>query len=121
MRRFPPSKRHTVRIITSEDPPLGLCHPTGAIVLVDKPPGYTSRQIANIIQQLCHQKTGHGGTLDPFASGLLILATGKHTRYLSEFQQAPKTYSGKGVLGIQTTTGDPEGEILQIAPRLFCH
>ena len=61
-------------------------------------------------------KVGHAGTLDPFATGLLIILTGKNTKKSGEFLLHDKTYFAKFVFGATSTTGDPEGEI---TPKVF--
>jgi tRNA pseudouridine55 synthase len=58
-------------------------------------------------------KVGHTGTLDPFATGLLILMVGKYTKRAEEFSKLDKTYEAEIVLGSVSTTGDPEGEITE--------
>lgn len=58
-------------------------------------------------------RVGHTGTLDPFATGLLILVLGKYTKRAGQFSEMDKTYEAELVLGKTSTTGDPEGKILQ--------
>lgn len=104
------------RLILPGDDPSPLCSAEGGLVPVDKPAGWTSRQVVNAIQDdACERrvKAGHGGTLDPFATGLLIIGTGKHTRFLAQISSADKVYVGTALLGIQTDTGDPEGYPIQ--------
>ncbi|MGB4768659.1 MAG: tRNA pseudouridine(55) synthase TruB [Candidatus Saccharimonas sp.] len=87
------------------------------IILIDKPSGMTSfGVVARVRRVLSRQagkkvKVGHCGTLDPFATGLLILVTGKMTRKAMEFTKLDKVYEAEFVLGQVSTTGDPEGEI----------
>ena len=88
------------------------------IILVDKPASITSFGVVarirrTLSQQAGHKiKTGHAGTLDPFATGLLILGAGKGTKRLSEFLKLDKVYEATLHLGATSTTGDPEGEII---------
>lgn len=87
------------------------------VILVDKPAGISSfgvvaRVRRYLTQQAGHRvKVGHCGTLDPFATGLLILVSGKFTRRAGEFSGLDKVYSATIRLGVTSTTGDPEGEI----------
>ncbi len=95
----------------------------GELILVDKPIGWTSFQVVNKIRwTLCRHfkikklKVGHAGTLDPLATGLLILCTGKKTKAIEEFQGLPKTYTGSMLLGSTTPSFDRETEIDQRFP-----
>jgi len=87
------------------------------IILVDKPTGITSfGVVARIRRQLRDEanekiKVGHAGTLDPFATGLLILLSGKMTKKSNEFLKLDKEYETVIKLGEISTTGDPEGDI----------
>ncbi|MBQ3474045.1 tRNA pseudouridine(55) synthase TruB [Candidatus Saccharibacteria bacterium] len=87
------------------------------IILVDKPAGISSfGAVARVRRQLTEKfghkvKVGHTGTLDPFATGLLILLTGKMTKKSNEFLKLDKVYEATLRLGYTSTTGDPEGEI----------
>lgn len=81
-------------------------------LLINKPPGPTSHDIVDEVRRIFGiRKVGHAGTLDPFASGLLIIGIGKATKELSKIQGLPKTYKGTIVLGNRSTTDDPEGII----------
>lgn len=83
------------------------------ILLIDKPVGLTSHDVvAAVRRSLGRAKTGHAGTLDPFASGLLILLVGRATRLQSRLMALPKRYETVARLGATSTTGDPEGEIV---------
>ena len=62
------------------------------------------------------KKVGHAGTLDPFATGVLILLTGKNTKRQNEFMDMPKTYVAEIALGSQTDTGDRTGVVIESAP-----
>lgn len=83
------------------------------IVLVDKPAGPTSHDIVQRARRaLGVSRIGHTGTLDPFATGLLLLCVGRATRLVRFFQELPKTYRAVLELGVETTTHDPEGEVV---------
>ncbi|MCR5349259.1 MAG: tRNA pseudouridine(55) synthase TruB [Bacilli bacterium] len=84
------------------------------LILLDKPEGMTSRAVDNALQRLFHtRKVGHLGTLDPFATGLLVVAIGKATKYLPFLPDEEKTYEATLVLGKKTDTGDYQGEIIE--------
>ncbi len=81
----------------------------GRILLIDKPYGVTSFAVVKRIRYYTKaRKVGHAGTLDPLATGLLILCTGKMTRQISEFQAQEKEYTGTFVLGATTPSYDME-------------
>lgn len=88
------------------------------IIFVDKPAGMTSfGAVARVRRILSEQagkkvKVGHTGTLDPFATGLLILMAGKATKKAMEFTKLDKVYEATIRLGATSSTGDPEGEIV---------
>jgi tRNA pseudouridine55 synthase len=82
------------------------------ILLIDKPVGITSHDVvARVRRSLGGAKTGHTGTLDPFADGLLIVLVGKATKLQSKIMELPKRYETVARLGARSSTGDPEGEI----------
>ncbi len=83
------------------------------ILLVDKPKGLTSSRVVEIIKGKFKVKAGHTGTLDPIATGLLIILTGKHTKEASLFLKLDKSYEVKAILGIETDTFDAKGKVLQ--------
>jgi tRNA pseudouridine55 synthase len=84
------------------------------IILADKPAGKTSHDVvAAIRRELGGARTGHAGTLDPFATGLLIVLVGRATRAQRFFMALPKTYRAVARLGARSSTGDPEGEIVE--------
>ena len=85
--------------------------PTG-IVLVDKPAGPSSFAIVARVRGRTGAKTGHAGTLDPFATGLLVLLSGRATSLQDRFMKLDKRYLTEIDLRARTTTGDPEGELL---------
>jgi tRNA pseudouridine55 synthase len=89
-------------------PPRAL-HPSG-IILVDKPAGPTSFAIVAATRRRTRARTGHAGTLDPFATGLLLLLSGACTRLQPQFVGLPKRYETAIDLTARTTTGDVEGE-----------
>ncbi len=83
----------------------------GALLLVDKPSGWTSFDVvAKIRGMLRVKKVGHTGTLDPLATGLLILCLGKATKLADTIQAGEKEYTGTIRFGATTTTDDAEGE-----------
>ncbi len=92
-------------------PPRGLT-PSG-IILVDKPAGPTSFAIVAGIRRRTGARTGHAGTLDPFATGLLVLLSGAATRLQSRFVGLDKRYVTEIDLSARTSTGDLEGEVLE--------
>lgn len=84
-----------------------------SIVLLDKPAGRTSFDVINDLKRFAGvKKIGHSGTLDKFASGLLVVCTGKFTRLTRYFLESDKRYTGTIQLGIETDTYDITGEIL---------
>jgi tRNA pseudouridine55 synthase len=86
--------------------------PSG-IILVDKPAGPSSFAIVASVRRRTGARTGHAGTLDPFATGLLLLLSGAATRLQSRFVGLDKRYVTEVDLSGRTTTGDPEGEIVE--------
>jgi tRNA pseudouridine55 synthase len=85
-----------------------------AVLLVDKPAGITSHDAVARARREYGQKAGHAGTLDPFATGLLIVLLGRPaTRCQARFMALPKTYRAVARFGAVSTTGDPEGEITE--------
>ena len=92
-------------------PPRGLS-PAG-IVLVDKPAGPSSFAIVADLRRRTRARTGHAGTLDPFATGLLLVLSGAATKLASSFVGLDKRYVTDVDLAATTSTGDPEGEVLE--------
>ena len=84
------------------------------VLLVDKPAGKTSHDVVAAVRRE-HRgvKVGHAGTLDPFATGLLLVLLGRATRVQRFLMALPKAYLAVARLGAVSTTGDPEGEIAQ--------
>lgn len=91
--------------------PRGL-EPSG-IILVDKPAGPSSFAVVAEVRRRTGAKTGHAGTLDPFATGLLVLLSGRATRLAPCFVGLDKRYLTEIDLSARTTSGDPEGERLE--------
>jgi tRNA pseudouridine55 synthase len=83
------------------------------IALVDKPAGPSSFAIVATLRRRTRARTGHAGTLDPFATGLLVLLSGAATRLVPCFVGLDKRYVTDVDLTSTTTTGDPEGEVLE--------
>ena len=86
--------------------------PTG-VILVDKPAGPSSFAIVARVRGRTGAKTGHAGTLDPFATGLLVLLSGRATSIQDRFMKLGKRYLTEIDLRARTTTGDPEGDVLE--------
>jgi len=90
--------------------------PLEGLLLVDKPKGVTSHDVVDAARRAFGiRKIGHAGTLDPMATGLLILGVGRATRLLRFLADLPKTYEGTGLLGVETDTLDAEGEVVRTA------
>ena len=86
------------------------------LVLVDKRQGITSHDVVDEVRRrLRTRKVGHAGTLDPMATGLLLVGVGRATRLLRYFGDLPKTYEGQGRLGVQTDTLDADGTVVRTA------
>jgi tRNA pseudouridine55 synthase len=86
--------------------------PTG-VILLDKPAGPTSFALVAETRRRTGAKTGHAGTLDPFATGLLVLLSGRATSLQDRFMKLDKRYLTAIDLGARTTTGDPEGDVVE--------
>ena len=85
---------------------------TDGLVVVDKPAGCTSHDVVAIARRrLGTRRVGHSGTLDPDATGVLLLGIGRATRLLRFLGTLPKSYEGEVVLGVETTTLDAAGEV----------
>jgi tRNA pseudouridine55 synthase len=88
--------------------------PIDGVLLLNKPVGITSNAALQKAKWLLNaKKAGHTGTLDPFADGLLPLCFGEATKFSSYILESDKTYRAVMQLGVTTTTGDPEGEVLE--------
>jgi tRNA pseudouridine55 synthase len=83
------------------------------VILVDKPPGPSSFAVVHRIRRRTGARTGHAGTLDPFASGLLVLLSGRATKLAPKFVGLEKRYRTQIDLSARTSTGDPEGEVVE--------
>ncbi len=95
----------------------------GEVILIDKPLEWSSFQVVNKVRWLLKKqfhlkkiKVGHAGTLDPLATGLLILCVGKYTKRIEEFQAQDKEYTGTILLGATTPSYDAETEVNQTFP-----
>src|SRR5204863_5855042 len=88
--------------------------PVAGVLLVDKPAGPTSHDIVARVRRERGRKAGHAGTLDPFATGLLIVLVGREaTRHQARFMALPKTYLALARFGAVSSTGDPGGKIVE--------
>ena len=82
-----------------------------------KPVGWTSFDLVKKVRSITREKkVGHGGTLDPFAEGVLIIGTGKETKLLTQVSDEKKSYNGVIQLGSETNTLDTEGEVINTTP-----
>ncbi len=85
----------------------------GAIINFDKPVGKSSFWVVKQVRRIINTKVGHAGTLDPFASGVLLLCTGKATKQVTKLMDLGKVYIGEISLGSITNTDDNTGEIIE--------
>jgi tRNA pseudouridine55 synthase len=85
----------------------------GAVLLYDKPAGVTSHDVVALVRRERGCKAGHAGTLDPFATGLLLILLGRATRLQRFLVGLPKTYLATARLGWRSSTGDPDGELVE--------
>jgi tRNA pseudouridine55 synthase len=84
------------------------------VLVLDKPAGMTSHDVVDAIRKrFGTRRVGHGGTLDPGATGLLVLGLGRATRFLSYAQSSVKRYRTTAVFGVTTTTQDASGEVIE--------
>jgi len=96
--------------ISNQPPEFG---PLDGVLLVDKPAGITSHDVVHRIRRNFKiKKVGHGGTLDPNATGLLVILLGKGTKLSNSVMSGDKTYQGKVLLGVETDSQDCDGEIV---------
>jgi tRNA pseudouridine55 synthase len=87
------------------------------ILNINKPPGWTSHDVVGRVRQLTHQKkVGHAGTLDPMATGVLLVCLGRATRVSEYLMASDKTYRAVVRLGVETDTCDAEGEVVATLP-----
>ncbi len=93
------------------------------LVYIDKPPNMTSFGVVARVRRVFSQaagkkvKVGHTGTLDPFATGLMILLVGRATKRSDEFLKLDKVYEAEFILGQVSSTGDPEGELSNVSTK----
>jgi tRNA pseudouridine55 synthase len=83
------------------------------LLLCDKPAGITSHEMVRQVRRERGCKAGHAGTLDPFATGLLLVLLGRATRLQRYLTELPKTYLATARLGWRSSSGDPEGELTE--------
>lgn len=90
------------------------------IIIVNKEKGYTSRDVVNVVgKTLGTKKVGHTGTLDPIATGVLVICVGSATKLVDMITSNDKEYVAKVVLGLETDTLDVTGSILKEEPAIF--
>lgn len=90
------------------------------LLLVDKPAGISSHDVVSVARRVVGERQiGHGGTLDPFATGLLVLLLGRATRLLTYVQDEPKVYEAAVRFGAETDTEDPGGTVVREAALPF--
>lgn len=87
-----------------------------AVLLCDKPAGVTSHDVVAEVRAARNVKVGHAGTLDPFATGLLVVLVGRATRLARFVEPQPKTYLATARLGVRTDTDDLTGTVLEQSP-----
>jgi len=89
--------------------------PPHGVLNLNKPPGVTSRRVVDRVQRLARPaKAGHAGTLDPLASGVLVVCVGAATRLIEYVQRMPKRYTASFLLGRESPTDDVEGEVAEL-------
>jgi tRNA pseudouridine55 synthase len=87
------------------------------VLLVDKPKGLTSHDVVyHLRRKLQMKKIGHAGTLDPMATGVLVMLIGKATRISQYLMSVDKVYEGEATLGVVTDSQDAEGEVMETRP-----
>lgn len=95
-----------------------------SILLIDKPSGMTSFGVVARVRRRLSQhfgkkvKVGHTGTLDPFATGLMIIVTGKECKNAMQYSKLDKVYEATFTLGQKSSTGDTEGEVSQVSDKI---
>src|SRR3954471_13348674 len=87
--------------------------PDPGVLLVAKAAGVTSHDVVADVRRRLNTKIGHAGTLDPFATGLLLVLVGQATRAQRWFMELPKTYRAVARLGWTSDTGDRDGELVE--------
>src|SRR4051812_12771631 len=99
------------RELMSRNAPSVLC----GVLNLNKPSGSTSRDVVNrVVRALRKVKVGHAGTLDPLASGVLVVCVGAATRLIEYVQQMPKTYRTVVRLGARSDTLDADGRVVEV-------
>ena len=98
------------------DLPLNCFDPDGSLWLLNKPLTWTSFDVVNKVRNILRQKVGHAGTLDPLASGLLILGSGRGTKTMESLMGQEKEYTGTLTLGQTTPSADRETAVNQERP-----
>src|SRR5215218_4290989 len=87
------------------------------LLLIDKPSGMTSHDAVDVVRRVLGvRRVGHAGTLDPMATGLLVVGVGRATRLLRFLSDLPKEYEGTGELGTETDTMDATGTVQRTSP-----
>ena len=115
---MPAKKEHKERIPI--DPAIQQPYLDGKVILINKPLHWTSFDVVRKLRSLIQiKKIGHTGTLDPLATGLLIVCTGKFTKKINEYMAQEKEYTGSITLGAVTPTYDLESEPEQVKDFLF--
>ena len=90
---------------------------SGGVLLVDKPAGVTSHDVVSLVRRAAHtRRVGHTGTLDPFATGLLVVLIGRGTRLIPYIDGEPKVYEATIRFGAETDTDDVTGQVTRVAP-----
>lgn len=90
------------------------------VLIIDKPTGWTSHDVVAVVRKKLRMKrVGHGGTLDPMATGVLLVLVGKATKLFDALSSAEKEYRYTVTLGVQTDTGDADGKV--IAEKAYDH
>lgn len=93
---------------------------TEGLLVIDKPAGMTSHDVVDKVRAIFDEtKVGHAGTLDPDATGVLLIGIGRATRFLSYAQESPKRYRAVARFGTSTTTQDASGEVVQQRAATF--
>ena len=94
--------------------------PVDGVLLIDKPEGFTSHDVVARVRRLLRptvKKVGHAGTLDPFATGLLVVLVGRATKLARFFVDLPKEYECTMRFGVRSDTGDLTGELSETGGR----
>jgi tRNA pseudouridine55 synthase len=87
------------------------------VLVIDKPAGKTSHDVVDLVRDVFKtRKVGHGGTLDPDATGVLLIGVGRATRLLAYAQAGPKRYLARARFGVTTSTQDASGDVLEERP-----